>query len=148
MFNFLSRLAILAAASLALPGCAHSVAASASDELSIASAYVEAYNSRDLKEMSALMHDEVQWISIEGSEAAIFANGKADLIEQMRSYLTSPMATLSELDGSVTDGRFVAVREIARWSDAEGNPKSQSALAVYEIEEGLVRRVWYYPASR
>ena len=143
----LSRLALLAAASLALSGCAHSAAAQGSDELSIASAYVEAYNSRDVDEMVALMHDEVQWISIEGSEAAVFANGKVDLVEQMTAYLTSPMATTSELDGSVTDGRFVAVREIARWSDKDGNPKSQSALAVYEIEDNLVRRVWYYPAT-
>ncbi|MEL7444595.1 MAG: nuclear transport factor 2 family protein, partial [Pseudomonadota bacterium] len=108
-----------------------------------ASAYVDAYNDRDLDGMLSLMHEDVQWLSVEGEKVEVFANGKADLAAQMESYLASPMATLSEIDGSVSDGRFVAVREIAHWTDNNGDAKEQSALAVYEIEDGLVRRVWY-----
>lgn len=111
-------------------------------------AYVEAYNARDLEAMMALMHDDVQWLSIEGSEVAIFANGKQDLAAQMEGYFSSPNATRSKVGGNVVDGRFVSVREIASWTGKDGNPKSQSALAVYEFEDGLVRRVWYYPATR
>ncbi|MCK0127247.1 nuclear transport factor 2 family protein [Erythrobacter sp. F6033] len=117
-------------------------------ELQVAEDYVEAYNQRNLDAMLALMHQDVQWLSVEGSEVAVFANGKTDLKEQMRDYLASPLATRSTIDGSVTDGRFVAVREIAMWTTSDGEERSQSALAVYEIENGLVRRVWYYPATR
>ncbi|MEM8725597.1 MAG: nuclear transport factor 2 family protein [Pseudomonadota bacterium] len=111
-------------------------------------AYVEAYNARDLQAMMALMHDDVQWLSIEGSSVAIFADGKQDLASQMEGYFASPSATRSEVLSYVVDGRFVSVREVASWTDKEGAEKSQSALAVYEFEDGLVRRVWYYPASR
>jgi hypothetical protein len=116
--------------------------------LAVAQSYVEAYNARDLDAMMALMHDEVEWLAIERSEAQAFAKGKGDLTRQMESYFSSPMATTSTIDGSVIDGRFVAVREIARWTGSDGKPREQSALAVYEIENGLVRRVWYYPATR
>ncbi len=136
------------AAMLTLSACAHVPAVAPSSELRTASAYVDAYNSRDLPAMLALMHDNVQWLSVADSKVEVFANGKADLARQMESYLASPTATTSEIDGSVRDGRFVAVREIARWTDGEGNLKSQSALAVYEIEGGLVRRVWYYPETK
>ena len=35
----------------------------------------------------------------------------------------------------------------AEWQ-AEGKDKRQSSLCVYELQDGLVRRVWYYPAVR
>lgn len=143
----LRGLGVLAVALLlpALPATAQEVEPS---ELQVAVAYVEAYNARDLEAMLALMHDDVEWLSVQGSGVEAFASGKADLAAQMESYLASPSATFSTVEGSVGDGAFVAVREVAHWTDAEGNARSQSALAVYEIEDGLVRRVWYYPATR
>ena len=138
----------LAAAALLLPLSLASAEEAPRSELQIAVAYVEAYNARDLDAMLALMHDDVEWLSIEGSETVAFASGKSDLAAQMEGYLASPNATVSTVEGSVGDGRFVAVREVAHWTDGEGNARSQSALAVYEIEGGLVRRVWYYPATR
>ncbi len=148
MFRGALRTLVPLAAALTLSACAHAPVTAMSSELRTASAYVDAYNSRDLPAMLALMHDEVQWLSVNGSKVDVFANGKADLAGQMESYFASPTATTSEIGGSVRDGRFVAVREIARWIDGKGNLKSQSALAVYEIESGLVRRVWYYPETK
>ncbi len=138
----------LFAAALLLPAIPVSAESPARSELQIAVSYVEAYNARDLPAMLALMHDDIEWLSIEGSEVAAFASGKADLAAQMEAYLKSPGATFSTVEGSVGDGRFVAVREVAHWQDADGNARSQSALAVYEIVDGLIRRVWYYPATR
>ncbi|MEO9461489.1 MAG: nuclear transport factor 2 family protein [Marinomonas sp.] len=136
------------AAFASLSACVHTPQAAPTSELTTALAYVEAYNARDLEAMLKLMHEDVQWLSISGAKVEVFANGKADLTAQMREYMASPMATRSEIDGDVTDGRFVAVREIARWTDKDGAERSQSALAVYEFEDDLVRRVWYYPASK
>ncbi len=41
--------------------------------------------------------------------------------------------------------RQAALRH-ARWQGKNGE-RTQSALAVYEVEEGRVRRVWYYPVQ-
>ena len=138
----------LFAAALMLPAPPAAAEEVAPSELQVAVAYVEAYNARDLDAMLALMHEDVEWLSVEGSTVTAFASGKADLASQMEGYLASPSATYSTVEDSVSDGRFVAVREVAHWTDGEGNARSQSALAVYEIVDGLVRRVWYYPATR
>lgn len=119
----------------------------ASPSFGTVDAYVAAYNARDLEAMLSLMHEEVQWLSVEGSEVAVFADGKDDLSSQMAQYFASPMATISRIEGGVRDGRFIAVREVASWTDSAGEPRSQSAMAIYEIDGGLVRRVWYYPSS-
>ena len=44
-------------------------------------------------------------------------------------------------------GSFVAIREHVRWQTETGE-KSQAALAVYEVRDGKIRRVWYYPAEK
>lgn len=110
-------------------------------------AYVEAYNARDLEAMQALMHPDIQWLSVEGESVVIVADGKDDLSTQMQAYMQGDFATTSQISGEIVNGGFVAVREIARWSDPQGAEQSQSALAVYELDSGLVRRVWYYPSS-
>lgn len=119
----------------------------ATTQTDLVRAYVEAYNVRDLQAMAARMHPEIEWLSIEGSRAEIYASGKDDLTQQMREYLATS-DTISEIDNLVINGAFVSVRETARWIAADGTPKAQSSLAVYEFEDDLIRRVWYFPATR
>jgi len=44
-------------------------------------------------------------------------------------------------------GPWVSVRERARWSTSTGM-RSQASMSVYEVREGVLRRVWYYPEVR
>jgi len=118
------------------------------DPTEIVADYVEAYNARDLEAMRALMHPDIQWLSVEGESIVIVADGEIDLSAQMRTYMEGTFVTTSEIAGEIVDGGFVAVREISRWAGADGAERSQSALAVYEMDGGTVRRVWYYPSSR
>jgi hypothetical protein len=113
-----------------------------------AASYVDAYNARDIDAMSALMHTEIQWIAIEGGKSEVVADGRTALVEQMTSYLSSPSVTRSSYSDVIENGRFLTMRETAQWKDAAGKDQAQSAIAVYEFEDGLVRRVWYYPAQK
>jgi len=110
--------------------------------------YVEAYNARDLEAMRALMHPDIQWLSVDGESIVIVADGEIDLSAQMQAYMEGSFVTTSEIAGEIVDGGFVAVREISSWAGADGAERSQSALAVYEVDGGTVRRVWYYPSTR
>jgi hypothetical protein len=47
----------------------------------------------------------------------------------------------------IEGSRFVTVRERAFWTTKGGEERSQAAVAVYEIRDSLVERVWYYPAE-
>jgi hypothetical protein len=40
------------------------------------------------------------------------------------------------------------VHERATWKGANNTTLRQSAFGVYEIRDGLVQRVWYFPATR
>lgn len=130
-----------------LVGCVSTQSLPAPRDYATISSYIAAYNERDVQAMSALMHPDVQWLSIEGHEVQVVANGKADLVSQMRAHLSSPSVTSSTLEGAVANGPYLAVREIARWRREDGSMAEQSSMVVYEIRGGLIRRVWYFPVA-
>jgi hypothetical protein len=142
--------ALMGAVLLSVDPCGTDIAPNGAerDNAGVVADYVDAYNARDLEAMSGLMHPDIQWLSVAGTSIEIVADGKSDLSAQMRAYMDSSAATTSEIVDEIDDGCFIAVREIARWSASDGSERSQSALAVYELEDGTVRRVWYYPSSR
>ena len=110
-------------------------------------AYSDAYNAKDLDAMTALMHPDIEWVSVKGNDIIVEVSGKEALSEAVVSFFKDPnMATGRHRDWSL-NGNHVAVTEIASWTDNTGQPKSQSALTVYQLEDGLIRRVYYYTAQ-
>jgi hypothetical protein len=126
-----------------LPACA---TAPPAPQQQLIAAYINAYNSRDLEAMAAMIHDDVEWISIEGAKQQVITGSKAQLMEEMAGYFASDSVFGSSAAGWAINGDYISVKETAYW-EQDGEQKSQSAIAVYQLEEGLIRRIWYYPAQ-
>lgn len=109
--------------------------------------FVAAYNARDLDGMKRLSHPDIEWIAVEGSGVTVLAEGRAALVTEMEGFFASSADTTSSLSNWSVNGDYVAVTETARWTGKDGEGQSQSSIAVYQVEAGLVRRVWYYPAQ-
>lgn len=122
--------------------------ATVSPARTIVEGYTKAYNDGDLEAMSQYMHDEIQWITIEGDKSSITTQGKTDLLEEMAGYFKSPIRSSSTLHGWSENGAYISVIETASWTTKSGSPRSQSANAVYLLEDNLIRRVWYFPAQQ
>lgn len=121
-------------------------AAPARDPGDVVERYVAAYNDHDVDAMLALAHPEIQWLSIVGDELRLEAEGRDALGKALRGYFESLPSSRSTIEAMMPSGRRVSVRERAEWETPSG-PRSQSALSVYEIADGLIRRVWYFPAE-
>ncbi|MEM9600500.1 MAG: nuclear transport factor 2 family protein [Pseudomonadota bacterium] len=111
-------------------------------------AHAQAFNAGDIDAMSSYQHPDIEWFNV--SEATLFieVKGRDALTDMMREYIASSPGTVGSLRDWSINGDFVAVTETAHWTDSEGNAKDQSALTVYQLEDDLIRRVWYYPAKR
>lgn len=114
----------------------------------IVESYTQAYNDSDAEAMGEYMHDDIQWITIEGDRSSITSQGKGKLIEDMAGFFKGPIKITSRLHGWNENGAFVSVIETATWTTTSGIQKSQSANAIYQLENGLIRRVWYFPAQQ
>jgi len=112
----------------------------------IVHAYTKAFNDRDVDSMLALATDDVEWISLQGRDLLMGADGAENLRATMLDYFKNCGSCRATLRWTkTTDERVVALEE-ASW-DADGERKAQNALSVYEFEVDKIRRVYYFPAE-
>jgi hypothetical protein len=119
----------------------------AGDPTETVRAFTGAFESREVDALIALAHPEIEWLTVSGSEVAVETRGRDALRESLTGYFASCPSCRSTTDIYQVVGPWVSALEHAEW-EKEGRTLRQSALAVYEIVDGLVRRVWYYPAVR
>lgn len=142
-------LAVLAI--LLLAGCAagprqvESKVQSTSPALQVVQDQVDAFNRHDVEAMAAQVAPGFVWFSIRGDEMSAEVRGREALAEGMRSYFASLPTVRSQIEEVLVSGAFVTLRERAIWTDGSGQEQSQAALGVYEVRNGLIQRVWYYP---
>lgn len=136
----------LAVAFLANTACAETEAEPAS-EREVIEAYVEAYNLGDIDTIISLTDENLEWLSVEDGETTVLHDDKPHLMSLLSEYFASGGGTTSTLSDWGTTGAYTSVVETAHWTTDTGEPREQSAIAVYEIRDGLILRVWYYPAE-
>lgn len=112
----------------------------------IVSAHVDAFNAGDLPGMSKMQHPNIEWLNISGSNMTLQTSGREALAKNMETYFNSPTRVTASLRDWSVNGDYVSVTERVRWKAADGKMKSQTAFTVYQLEDNLIRRVWYYPA--
>lgn len=118
------------------------------DHQELVEKYTAAFNARDVDAMGALMHPEIQWIMISGAKSEVATDGKANMVRDMTAYFQSPAKVSSSLSGWSVNGDYVTVIETASWQNSKGERQAQSATAVYQITDRLIRRVWYFPEQK
>jgi len=98
--------------------------------------------------MTSLMHPDIEWVAVEGNDIEIHISGKESLTKAMQDWFKNPKLPQGSLRDWSLNGDHVAVTETAYWTNDAGEDKSQSALTVYQLKDGLIRRVYYYPATK
>lgn len=113
---------------------------------SIISEHMRAFNSGDVQGMSKMQHPNIEWLSVNDNQISVQVSGRDALAKNMTDYFKSPTKVTGSLRGWSVNTPYISVTERAQWTAKDGTPKSQSSLTVYELENNLIRRVWYYPA--
>jgi ketosteroid isomerase-like protein len=108
--------------------------------------FTEAFNNHDVDAMLEFAHPDIEWGSVQGDTLSMEAAGHAELRQGMDSYFSALPSVRSSIESVMPGERFTGVRERASW-ESDGESKSQSSIAVYEIEDGRILRVTYFPAE-
>ncbi len=117
------------------------------DATRIVQGYVDAFNRRDIDAMLAVAADSLEWINLSGATASLETSGKDALAKGLRSYFESCPSCRSSIAILGQSGPFLVATERATW-ESGGAVKAQESLSVYEIRDGKILRVWYFPAVR
>jgi len=114
---------------------------------SLVQSYADAYNDHNLDAMSEMMDTNIEWISIEGSKQTIVTGDKETLIQELTSYFASDPTSISTHSDWNVNGKYVSTKETVTFTRKDGSQGSQASISVYEVQSGLIRRVWYFPAE-
>ncbi len=107
--------------------------------------FVDAFNEHDIDAMLAHVADDFLWMSVKGGTITIESRGHDQLRSAMSDYFSSIPSARSDLRSVVESGPFVQAIEQAFW-ESDGVEKSQCSVSVYEIADGKIVNVWYFPA--
>lgn len=110
--------------------------------------WIDAFNRHDVEAMTAEVAPDFEWFMVDGEKVSVETRGVDALRESMRGYFEGLPSARSKVEQVMVSGAYVTLRERASWTSKSGEPKSQSALAVYELSDGKLRRAWYFPAER
>jgi hypothetical protein len=106
----------------------------------------EAFERHDVPAVLEHVTADVEWLSVDGSGVTASVQGRDELGRALRELFASRPTVRSAVEESLTAGEFVSIRVRLIWRAADGAERTQVSLAVYETSNGLVRRVWAFPA--
>ena len=107
--------------------------------------FVAAFNAHDVDRMLTSCAPDVRWMNLAADKLTVETSGTEKLAESMRGYFRRVPSARSELRGVVVSGNFVTAVERATW-ESKGQERTQCSVSVYEVREGKVHSVWYFPA--
>ena len=119
----------------------------ASSPEAVVRANFEAFNRQDIDALVGTVSEDFIWYNIENDKMLIEASGRESLPMGLQDYLKALPTARSVAETMTASGPYVSVRERASWTTRTGEKKSQVAITVYEVRNGLIKRVWYYPPT-
>ena len=108
----------------------------------LAQRQLDAYNAQDVETFAACYAEDVRVERLPGGEAV--AEGRAALRTLYGDLFRSEPGRRAELLARMTCGRFAVDHE--RVTSAPG-AAPRFAVAIYQVEGGLIRRVWFPPTA-
>ncbi len=114
--------------------------AQASDPEQVVRELMAGFNAHDAARMATVVAADVEvFYMSENGVPELGTDGREQLVEQMTAYFDALPDVRSEVEAIIPGPVYVSVRERIVGGAA--------SLAVYEVRENLVRRVWYYPVD-
>ena len=110
-------------------------------------AYLNAFNRHEPDAVAALLAPNVKWMTVDIDKLTVEGQGRDAVRDWLAGYFKAQPDVRSEFVSLDQTGILIAVRERVSWT-AAGGRRVQESHAIYEIRNGLVTHVWYFPAVR
>lgn len=105
---------------------------------------VDAFNKGDIDRLVKNVSDDFKWFSITSDTMMINVSGKQNFRTSMINYFADGRKVHSSIEQYAIVGNRVSFREVVSHKGKDGQDVSSSAMGIYEIEDGRIRRAWYF----
>jgi ketosteroid isomerase-like protein len=141
----LGFLAAVFAGLLAVAGC-HRKSAD-TPQAGVLHAYLDAFNRHDAAGAAALLGPRIKWMTVDTDKLTVEGQGRDAVRSWLESYFKAEPDVRAEFLSLEQTGILLAVRQRVTWT-ANGKSRTEQSHAIYEVRDGLVTNVWYFPAVR
>jgi hypothetical protein len=111
-------------------------------------AYYDAFNRHEPEATAAFLAENIKWFSVAGDTQSVDGEGREAVKNWLTGYFNRVPTVKSEVLELRQTGPHLFVHERATWKGANNTTLRQSAFAIYEVRDGLIQRVWYFPSAR
>ncbi|MEO9483978.1 MAG: nuclear transport factor 2 family protein [Ekhidna sp.] len=118
--------------------------AQSSTVLEILEDQIEAFNSKNIDKLVANVSDDFKWYYIGSDTLLLEVDGKPQFKKSMEAYFNQIKNVKSEIAEYAIDGNRISFKEIVKYETISGKMNSASAMAIYEMKDDLIYRVWYF----
>jgi ketosteroid isomerase-like protein len=108
--------------------------------------YLAALNRRDLLALTAYVTPDFEWVSMVDGERIVEVESREALAQTLRQHFARHEFYRWGAERMEVVGGAVAVTEYSEWRENE-KPQSRTALGVFELTDGRIRRVTYFLAD-
>jgi ketosteroid isomerase-like protein len=140
------RRSLLGVLLVVLAGCSPKSTAD-SPEAQTLRAYSAAFNRHDPAAATALLAPNVKWMTVDTDKLTVEGQGREAVRDWLTGYFQAQRDVRSEFLSLEQTGILLAVRGRVSWT-AAGNQRVEESHAVYEVRNGLITNVWFFPAVR
>lgn len=103
-----------------------------------------AFNAKDVASLGKGVTDDFVWYAVREGTTTVEVAGREALMEGMRSYFASLPSVQSRIESFSVLQDQVAVVERVSWTSADGTPRTQASMAVYQLRENAIAGVYYF----
>lgn len=120
----------------------------ATTEASVVRAALAAYNARNTAAVLAHFAPDAQLTSHDPAAANLDLSSPAALGRWLDGLFAAAPDLRCELLDLTQAGAHVSYRERTTFTDRDGQRRTQTSLAVYEVRAGKIVRAWFYPSTK
>ena len=117
-------------------------------EIAVVRAATAAFNAHDPEKLAALYAEDIKWLGIDSDKISVEGEGRTAVRDWLAGYFRNNPNVRSEISDLAQTGIYVSFRERTTWTAQDGSTRAQTALAVYQVRDGKIKRAWYFPAVR
>jgi len=105
---------------------------------------IKAFNGQNIQSLVDNVTEDFKWYYIGQDTLMLEVSGKIEFKKSMEGYFAQIKTVKSEIAGYTIDGNRMSFKEVVQYETFTGKKGTTSAMAVYEVKSGLIRRVWYF----
>lgn len=105
-------------------------------------------NAGDAAGLTSQVSDDFVWYEVTPDATVTVLEGRDQLRQMLDGYFTAGYDAVSTITPPVRSGVYYATTETTEYTNSgDGSRVRQSAHAVYEIRDGAIVNLWYFPAQ-